>query len=40
MRASSTGPEDRDASQERGRGANRILPSDGIESVPEDASLS
>jgi len=39
MRPSSTsrGPEDRE-SQERGRGANRILPSDGIESVPEHAS--
>ncbi|KAF9788365.1 hypothetical protein BJ322DRAFT_626928 [Thelephora terrestris] len=38
MRSSSTsrGPEDREISLERGRGATRIPPSDGIESVPED----
>jgi len=40
MRPSSTsrGPEDRE-SLERGRGANRISTSDGVESVPEDHSL-
>jgi hypothetical protein len=38
MRPSSTsrGPEDRE-SQERGRGANRTLVTDGIEPVSEDA---
>ena len=38
MRASSTsrGPEDRqDASQERGRGSNRILSTESIDAVPE-----
>jgi len=38
MRPSSTsrGPDDRDSSMERGRGANRTLPTDGIDPVPEN----
>jgi len=40
MRPSSTsrGPEDREISLERGRGANRIIPTDGIDAVPEDSA--
>jgi len=40
MRPSSTsrGPEDRE-SLERGRGANRVLPVDGIDVVPEDTTI-
>jgi len=41
MRPSSTsrGPENREISLERGRGSNRILPSDGIDSVLEDTPV-